>query len=135
MFVTPAARVNLFPTTAVSPWVSFGGGFGHISQSKALETYEDVSRQRVDPSLLEYAGGNTFSGRVYPIPAKAFTRIVFTYEETLPIVAGANATSKDALNRLSRAMQKTAVSLLNTSLYDIINPAVCEGVFAPSLTY
>lgn len=36
LFVTPAARVNLFPTTAVSPWVSFGAGFGHISQSKAL---------------------------------------------------------------------------------------------------
>jgi len=28
-FVTPAARLNLFPTTAVSPWVSFGGGFGY----------------------------------------------------------------------------------------------------------
>jgi hypothetical protein len=29
-FVTPAARLNIFPTTAVSPWVSFGGGFGHF---------------------------------------------------------------------------------------------------------
>ena len=29
-FVTPAARLNLFPTTAVSPWVSFGGGFGYF---------------------------------------------------------------------------------------------------------
>jgi hypothetical protein len=36
LFITPAARVNLFPTTAVSPWVSFGAGFGHISQSKEL---------------------------------------------------------------------------------------------------
>src|ERR1700756_858614 len=27
LFITPAARVNLFPTTAVSPWVSFGAGF------------------------------------------------------------------------------------------------------------
>src|SRR5580765_6488842 len=32
LFVTLAARVNFFPTTAVSPWVSFGAGFGHISQ-------------------------------------------------------------------------------------------------------
>ena len=30
-FVTPAARLNLFPEQAVSPWVSFGGGFGHFS--------------------------------------------------------------------------------------------------------
>jgi hypothetical protein len=36
LFITPAARVNFFPTTAVSPWVSFGAGFGHISQSDTL---------------------------------------------------------------------------------------------------
>ena len=36
LFITPAARVNLFPTTAVSPWVSFGAGFGHFSQGKNL---------------------------------------------------------------------------------------------------
>src|ERR1700676_5764020 len=34
IFVTPSARVNLFPATAVSPWVSFGGGFGHFSEDK-----------------------------------------------------------------------------------------------------
>ena len=36
LFVTPAARVNLFPTTAVSPWVSFGVGFGHIGEASTL---------------------------------------------------------------------------------------------------
>jgi hypothetical protein len=36
LFVVPAARVNLFPTTAVSPWVSLGAGFGHISQNDQL---------------------------------------------------------------------------------------------------
>lgn len=36
-FVTPAARANLFPQTAVSPWASFGGGFGHFSESSTLE--------------------------------------------------------------------------------------------------
>jgi hypothetical protein len=35
-FITPAARVNLFPTGAVSPWVSFGGGFGHFSEASSL---------------------------------------------------------------------------------------------------
>ncbi len=29
-FVTPAARLNVFPETAVSPWLSFGGGFGYF---------------------------------------------------------------------------------------------------------
>ena len=36
LFVTPAARVELFPTTAVSPWISLGGGFGHIGEPKNL---------------------------------------------------------------------------------------------------
>ncbi len=35
LFVAPGVRVNIFPTTAVSPWASFGGGFGHISQNGA----------------------------------------------------------------------------------------------------
>jgi hypothetical protein len=37
LFVTPAARLNLFPATAVSPWVSFGAGFGYISQRNVLD--------------------------------------------------------------------------------------------------
>lgn len=36
-FITPAARVNLFPTTAVSPWVSLGAGIGHFSQASTLD--------------------------------------------------------------------------------------------------
>lgn len=35
-FVTPAARLNAFPDQGVSPWVSFGGGFGHFSESSTL---------------------------------------------------------------------------------------------------
>jgi hypothetical protein len=40
IFVTPSARVNLFPTNAVSPWVSFGAGFGHFSESKDLNYFD-----------------------------------------------------------------------------------------------
>src|ERR1700730_4744240 len=39
IFVTPAVRLNLFPGTAVSPWVSFGGGFGYFSENKKLIYY------------------------------------------------------------------------------------------------
>jgi hypothetical protein len=35
-FVTPAARLNVFSASAVSPWVSVGGGFGHFSESSSL---------------------------------------------------------------------------------------------------
>jgi hypothetical protein len=35
-FVTPAARLNIFPDLAVSPWVSVGGGVGHFGESSTL---------------------------------------------------------------------------------------------------
>lgn len=40
IFVTPSVRFNLFPATAVSPWVSVGGGFGHFSENSQL-IYQD----------------------------------------------------------------------------------------------
>ena len=35
-FITPGARLNVFADTAISPWVSFGGGFGHFKESGNL---------------------------------------------------------------------------------------------------
>jgi len=55
-----------------------------VSKEKALETYEEVVRGRIDPALLEYSGGNTFSGRVFPIAAKGYNRVILAYEELLP---------------------------------------------------
>jgi von Willebrand factor type A domain/Vault protein inter-alpha-trypsin domain len=56
-----------------------------VSKEKALETYEDVVRGRIDPALLEYAGGNTFRGRVFPIAPKGYNRVLIAYEELLTI--------------------------------------------------
>jgi hypothetical protein len=36
LFVTPGARLNLFPTTAVSPWISLGAGFAHFGENSTL---------------------------------------------------------------------------------------------------
>ena len=57
-----------------------------VAKQKALETYEEIVNRKVDPALLEYAGGNTFRGRVFPIAAHGYNRIILAYEETLPIV-------------------------------------------------
>jgi hypothetical protein len=59
-----------------------------VNNQKALETYEEVVRGKVDPGLLEYAGGNTFRGRVFPIPPQGYNRVVLAYEETLPVTTG-----------------------------------------------
>ena len=36
-FVTPALRANIFAMTAISPWISVGGGVGRFSPSDHLE--------------------------------------------------------------------------------------------------
>lgn len=37
IFITPSARLNAFPEQGLSPWISFGGGFGHFGDSSNLE--------------------------------------------------------------------------------------------------
>jgi hypothetical protein len=59
-----------------------------IAPDKALEAYEEVVRGKVDPALLEYASGNTFRGRVFPIAARGYNRVLIAYEETIPVSAG-----------------------------------------------
>jgi len=55
LFVTPAARLNLFPTTAVSPWVSFGAGFGHVTEGSTL-VYGDPNPGKSTTSAVIEAG-------------------------------------------------------------------------------
>jgi opacity protein-like surface antigen len=55
IFITPAAKVNLFPTTAVSPWVSLGAGFGHVSQSSNLD-FSGVNPGKSTTSAVIEAG-------------------------------------------------------------------------------
>ncbi|MBY0228541.1 MAG: hypothetical protein K2W96_04595, partial [Gemmataceae bacterium] len=57
-----------------------------VSPKKAAEAYEETTRQRIDPALLEYASGNTFRGRVFPIAPKGSNRVIVAYEETLPVI-------------------------------------------------
>jgi tetratricopeptide (TPR) repeat protein len=71
----------------VSDWGTLQQG-RVVAQDKARETYEEVVRGRIDPALLEYAGGNTFRGRVFPIPAQGYNRVLIAYEELLPVVKG-----------------------------------------------
>ncbi len=57
-FVTPAARVNLIPDLAVSPWVSFGGGIGHFVASKDLVFFGTNTGHRIKTTgVLEGGAG------------------------------------------------------------------------------
>ena len=54
IFVTPSARVRFFPYTQVSPWLSFGGGFGHFAAgSKLLSGGTNAPNRSTNSGVLQ----------------------------------------------------------------------------------
>ncbi|MBC7854618.1 MAG: hypothetical protein IAF94_14395, partial [Pirellulaceae bacterium] len=55
-----------------------------VEKQRAREIYETILREKRDPGLLEWSGGNIFKARVYPIPAHSEKRIKIVYTQVLP---------------------------------------------------
>lgn len=55
-----------------------------VEKQRAREIYETILREKRDPGLLEWTGGNIFKARVYPIPARSEKRIKIVYTQVLP---------------------------------------------------
>lgn len=54
-----------------------------VEKAKGRQVFEDVTRTRVDPALLESTGGNNYKLRIYPLPAGGTRRVVLELAETL----------------------------------------------------
>ena len=55
-----------------------------VEKQRAREIYETILREKRDPGLLEWTGGNIFKARVYPIPGLSEKRIKISYTQVLP---------------------------------------------------
>ncbi|MCO4764339.1 MAG: hypothetical protein KC502_22705, partial [Myxococcales bacterium] len=51
---------------------------------EAVQVYEKETEKKIDPALVEAVAPNTFSAKVYPIPANGHNRILIAWEQTLP---------------------------------------------------
>lgn len=58
-----------------------------VEKAKGRQVFEDITRARVDPALLESVGGNHHRLRVYPLPAQGSRRVVLELSEVLPNAA------------------------------------------------
>jgi Ca-activated chloride channel homolog len=56
-----------------------------VEKAKGRQVFEDVTRARVDPALLEATQGNNFKLRVYPIPANGQRKVLLTITEHLSV--------------------------------------------------
>jgi Ca-activated chloride channel homolog len=54
-----------------------------VPKDKGRQVFDDVTRARVDPALLERTAGNSFKLRIYPLPAGGTRRAVLQITETL----------------------------------------------------
>ncbi len=54
-----------------------------VPKDKGRQVFDDVTRQRVDPALLERTTGNSFKLRIYPLPAGGERRVLLQLTETL----------------------------------------------------
>ncbi len=77
--------VFYFPLPAGASISSFGMWIGEelvegeiVEKERAREIYETILRERRDPGLLEWAGGDVFKARVFPIGHEKRIRIAFT---------------------------------------------------------
>lgn len=88
IFVTPAVRLNLFPATAVSPWVSIGGGFAHFSENKNLNYYGTNPGGSTTSGVLEGGLGldvNPFRHRAAHIGFRGEVRDFWSGEPDFPL--------------------------------------------------
>ena len=56
-----------------------------VEKQRAREIYETILRERRDPALLEWTGGNLFKARVFPILAHSEKRVKIVYTQVLPL--------------------------------------------------
>src|SRR2546427_565913 len=59
-----------------------------LSADKARGIYEDIVRKLRDPALLEYAGGDLFKVRIFPIEPNSRKRLTLSYSQLLKSDSG-----------------------------------------------
>lgn len=83
-----------------------------VEKAKGREAFDDVTRQKIDPALLEKTQGNNYQIRVYPLNPQRTRRVQLRYQEVLPR-QGQNLTYRlplaygSNLNELNLSMQIT----------------------------
>ena len=52
-----------------------------VDKARAQQVFDDISRRRVDPGLLQTTTGNNYELRIYPLPAGATRAVELTIVE------------------------------------------------------
>ncbi len=96
-----------------------------MEKVKARKIYDDIVSQLKDPGLLENIGSNTFSARIFPIPAYGTKRLEMEYVEYLPLL---NRTYSYVYPLYSEDMEvnarKLSITVELSSDFNIVSPEI-----------
>lgn len=98
-----------------------------VEKQRAREIYEAILREKKDPGLLEWTGGNIFKARVFPIFPNSEKRIKITYTQVLPLVGDSYrysyALQSDLLKQNPLRKLELAVNIQSTQpLQQVVSP-------------
>jgi hypothetical protein len=82
-----------------------------VEKQRAREIYETILREKRDPGLLEWTGGNIFKARVFPIEAHSEKRVKIVYTKVLPLRANRYRYSYGLRSEMLRAKPLRELSL------------------------
>lgn len=101
-----------------------------VEKQRAREIFETILREKRDPGLLEWMGGNIFKARVFPIEPHSEKRIKIVYTQVLPLRANRYRYSYGLRSELLRTKPLRELSLKVT-----VNSALpLKGVTCPTHT-
>ncbi len=107
-----------------------------VEKKRAREIFETILREKRDPGLLEWAGGNLFKARVFPIFAHSEKRVAITYTQVLRAVGNKVRYSYALQSEMLRVnpLKELSVTFTVTSalpLKSVTSPThLCRGSFA-----
>ena len=101
-----------------------------VEKQRARQIYETILRERRDPGLLEWAGGNIFKARVFPIEPHSEKRIKITYTQVLPMRANKY---KYSYALRSEMLQKTPLRELSLDV-QVSSALPLKSVICPTHT-
>lgn len=55
-----------------------------VEKARAQMVFEEITRTRIDPAVVQVTEGNNYKVRVYPIPARGDRRVMLRYSESVP---------------------------------------------------
>ena len=92
---------------------------------KAANAYNTIVGKRIDPALLQFESDNSYSLRIYPVPAKASRKVTITLQQSLKV-------NKGFLDYVLPFAVKDAVDLINIHIEVETNnlPVIKSGLLA-----